>query len=61
MASLNESIRTYSNGVLHSLNGEPAEISLNGTKKWYQYGQLHRDNDLPAVIYLTWAKILVPE
>ena len=30
---------TYSNGVLHSFNDQPAEIWVNGTQKWYQNGK----------------------
>ena len=57
---------TFVNGLLHSINDEPASnwgVRL-GTdredsheRRWYRNGLLHRDGDRPAMIYsdeLTW-------
>ena len=40
---------TYSNGVLHSFDDQPA-VQVHGTQHWFQHGELHRDGDQPAVI-----------
>lgn len=37
------------NGILHSVNDQPAVVFADGTKIWYRYGHIHRDNDLPAI------------
>lgn len=39
-----------SNGELHSINDQPAEIWPNGSKYWCKNGKLHRDGDKPAII-----------
>jgi antitoxin component YwqK of YwqJK toxin-antitoxin module len=47
---------TFTNGIIHSDNDEPARIiHYNGSmasieKQWYKNGELHRENDLPAIL-----------
>lgn len=47
-------IITLKNGILHSLNDEPAIVypTLESHRAWFKDGKLHRDNDQPAEI--TW-------
>jgi len=54
---------TYRNGVLHSYQDKPAEISYGHYGLWYKNGKLHRDGDLPAYVdlkhpetFCTWYK-----
>ena len=35
---------TYSNGLLHSFNDQPAIAQVRGSQLWYQHNVLHRDN-----------------
>jgi hypothetical protein len=41
-------IRTYLNGKLHSFNDQPAVEFANGYKFWYWNGKRHR-RELPAI------------
>ena len=41
--------KTYTNGLLHSIDDKPAFLSKN-KKVWYKFGEIHRDNDQPAEI-----------
>lgn len=36
-------------GLLHSFDGMPALIEINGEKRWFNKGKLHRDDDLPSI------------
>lgn len=48
---------TYRNGLLHSINDEPAIVLSDGTCQWYKNGQMHRDPNpitgitKPAAVY----------
>ena len=55
-ASVRDDIKgsTYRNGVLHSYNDKPAQITYDRFAVWYKNGKLHRDGDLPAYIDLKY-------
>lgn len=43
-------IKTYLDGLLHSIDDRPAIVYKDGRREWYKYGNLHRDGDKPAII-----------
>ncbi len=48
-------------GKLHSIKGEPAITSSDGSRRWFKHGRLHRDEDKPAIVLsdnrrLAWYK-----
>lgn len=42
---------TKVDGKLHSINDEPAEVRVNGSRMWYFNGKKHRDGDKPAGVW----------
>jgi hypothetical protein len=50
VVNINNATKTYLNGKLHSVNGQPA-ICINNREDWYWHGKRHRENDKPAIEY----------
>lgn len=42
--------RTYVNGLLNSIDDEPALVTSKGDKVWYKSGMVYRDSDKPSWI-----------